>query len=1362
MRSLNSGPIPAREAVMENLPSVRDYERRFLSLETTAPEQSDIEVLFKYPALRDPTEVGAWKRAVTEEVESEDLETKQSKLIMRIRKRFEEQRDSFIQTLIAKTELPELKESNREMIETLERLKEIVRQNDADNMLELRGGMNFLRMGNRSDVGEEASRSLASLINEIKESKRLTRDQQEAISKTIKDLLDQQLAVHEVVTRIGSATRYEQLSEAAKDHVWRLFANKAYKEEIGTIERNQSLRIMCRRAGAPMQIFKGWERDVYQALQDAIKVKDELAQTDDPEKRASLQAQLEQLKEDVRMGVSSITHKDRATWAGPTGEEQVKNGGWAEMRHVIDSLREPDSAGDRVGKTKRGFVFATASTSQASWESMAMKTQIYFEYGIAKNAWKHINLLTENEFVSRFAVDRATTDDPEMMSAEDAQKRLGEDVKSLEKKQREKTLARNQANSNTVDLEREVTSLERVLTSLSGAPLSETAEEDETDEAVALAAVTAGTLPPRKKQKNRQDNRASTEIGEVTESLRRTREQLRTVRNEREAAEQELGQLSGQLSEKQTALEAANVKAAELNDPTKRATRQVALKRAQYGDLMQKLREYLESGSHIDFYTHFTKSQVQTIARLNGVEYDDKNKVLKQKLAEDCEVGDFSGDYCFINADNLGEQNGRLSNDVLARILQTGRSPEVERLIAGAKDKNKIIIVTSFGNSNDVDGGMIARKAAGVGREFDQGKAEEMMEAMGWSAVDLFENWLDDPNIQRALGARPEEIEERYATNLARMQEFRLKYFSGRDGWTMINTNIGSSTKHFFEMTIRRLVDANCDLTRQGFRNSPFFRQLERSNEYTVTITDDNMEREVRWRGQKLNERENAPRTLIARVYKSLMNELQLYYNRSQIGGVTTSVANGMTEDDIQKMGAFVAANQELLYQKMIKLRSIADHPAHSDAERLQMLIDFRENDMRNLTYDLLDENGEFIEEAQNEELWQHYNANSQWLGKLKRNLRESMRRYALTESNANATEEEIEIAEVDYQYHLNERRNFEIRQKALGMQAVGRFADMDKKELGQFFAKNHAKIAVDEMLNLQEEQMRARFEHSSDLRPTMQNYARRLVGKLSKNRIADFARAWGNRMGIGDRFLREVDISLVNDQVKFKMDTEIFRRASAHYAHAIQTGYQNRWSGVFNPNRSNMIYDNAIGVEMSPTGRAYMGALEKRISEDIGDAIDRTIGNNIHVMIKAGKNRGWNVDELMKGYLDARMNDTQEVEYRNGQYQYDFYGRGDRESAERLLRGRGRPGDAENRGGTRISQLDWVFMQETRKRLRHSGWTPNINFGNLGAQPSLTDTRYVGYRHTNPTATTQRTEAERDTAGLTNHGRPIPVAGYY
>lgn len=1396
------GTVPGAQARLQARVSAKEIAGKEVSIEVNAPERADHKLMLH--ELSEQVEKGLVERYVREEVWNRVDNDGNSVWIEDFNRDFEQKKESIYKTLITQRELGEWKESTQEQINLLRELQDIINRQDADAMLSMRGSLNLMGGGRRGDVGYEASQQLAEIFKRVAKQQQITEDSRRAASDAIEKLIRQQLGVEEALAGANPTTRWVDLTPEAQAHVWRFYLNLRWKGELGTIRRSAEFKVLTRRRDtngrrAPWKVMPGADRQVYEAILAWRALNEKLKAEDDPEKRAAIQAEMDEREKFVGEWTSNLTatHDGRME-TGPVGVSQVKQGAWEEIRHTIDLLREGDKWQQGIGQVKKTFVFAGATYDQSSWEAVDLKTRIFYQFGAAKNALKRLDAIAQLPQTER---DQQLRQLFTVTGRPDARDRV---KKEMETQLRE---LRNQRD--TIEGE-----IRKVQSKVREAHSEVTSLQDQLNEAnrIRTSLEAAGYGPGSTSGGNQQRRTSGQSVDDYTAAIRRIQSLETSVsqaqQRERDAQAQ-LNELRadptsatpgapGKLDRVITAIQDLERQIQAGGDPglvQKYEQENDEARQKHISTLREKLVKFVtQSTLENEFETLFDNNDVQAIGNLTGLGSHEDTRHKKWLLSDpslantgDIENQDgvvtFSGDYAFINASALPGQAGRLSPDILQQMLDNVEAyPELKKLVDRLQEENKIVIVTSFTVSNDVDGGMIEKSISQAGRQFDFEAAEQLKKQNKWTDKQLFEHWLDDLNIQRLLGVRPEEVEARYARWIAKNHHLRQTHFNAKDGWTFINTSVSTSTPMFFETMIRRMVDAGVDLTSEGYRMAPFYQQAGQTNEYTYTITDKDLTRKVKFRGEELTVNPEAPKTIVKRVYMSLMKELELYYNRSMMGGQATSNAEWMTEDDIMKLGAFVDANLALIQKKMITLRSIYSElevenpdpnvPPVDPNTVLQKMIDWsegrltrevdgtieRDPGMVNLTYDILDENGNFIEESHNSELWLEFNGTSQYLGKLKRDLREMEKLYANTVVNPNTPPEELEYIEQEYYKALNARRTFEVRQYALGMQAAGRMAEMDNKEVGRVFSNRYAKITSNAILRLQERKMRAVFEYENDVRSigNPKNVAKRLVGRLAKSRVGEWARSMGNTIGIGDRFLREVDQHVIAEQIRDKMDTEIVRRLSAHIAHSIETGYQREWSGVFHPESSDLLFgpDDVRGIDgipitddidapsaqLSPTGERYLKALELRIRDDISDAVDRTILNNRHIMIKAGKKRGWNIDEIMVNGFNARMNDKADIEDRpGGGVQYNMYGRLDfEEPYTRQPDGTLRP----KYDATPVSMVERWLWDETHARMRRSN-AHNNNWNLLRIQRAPRDTQAVHPRHNIPSVAAQHRNAQ-------------------
>lgn len=1335
------GPPP-----IQRRPSAEVVAGQEIGLELTAPEQSDFMLMFRE---LDEAEVGLVSRNIDAELrrkgedgrlfwrgqwedvfdfdaaEDPDNPDQRTEEV----KRQSHQR-AFERFLDERTK-EEIDAEQEAMEKDLNNILEKIKDADVESMADMRQSFNFGRA--RQDLDPEAGKALAGLIDQITTDKNENRALKRQAIKVVETMIKQRIKVRQELLE-GRILTYEQLDSATQARVKDWFMADRRRRDIGTIDRNETLRVLCRHKDrAPASVLKGRVRQVWGARLRYLKNQSQLKIEENEEERARLLEETNADIETVRKFTSKLSAAGNKE-AGdrferdPTGLEQIRHQAWGWIKYTIDNLRESPPAEEQersqLGRPKKTFVYGTGAFAPESWEALNEQNTLFYQFGLARNTLKKLESLgnTEEEKATAFARDFAAVPRTEKIlpTASAEAEKLFEEVKAENAEAHEKQ--------------------KEVEQKLRAAQRKNALAKSQHDSAQATVNAYNKAIASGEKQEQQPDQKKGqggkkVDQGQFNAALTKFKEaqtQLNNTEAEAQEAEEELKEINERVTasdenyhERLELINAGGISETE----GARLDQAEELKKNQYKNLVKKLRAFIDQdGPRADFPSIGADKRV--IERLLGM----KEKEIDNPPV--VYVGE--GDYAFINADKIPEYSKRISSDALKQIMEHPEDyPGISQLLQTLKDQNKIVIVVSFNMTHDPEGGVIEELFTGTGTMFDQQMADELKASNDWTDDQLFEHWLDDLNLQRDLGIRPEEMEERYTAWMARNHQLRTEHLSAEDGWTVINTYISSSAGRFFDNTIRRMVDSGLPLTSDSFRQSPFYRYLDSTNQQTVTITNKSNERKVLWRNEEINAAPEAPKTVLARVYQSIKNRLELYQQHAKIGGQTVSFG-----DDIEKLGAFFLAHKELIEYKMLMLESIYQDPRFTDEERLERMLKWREGRLTDitdaegkvdrglldLTYDLIQENGQFIDENHHPELWKFYNNTHQWEGKLERNLRESRERYAkviarMTTHPDLVDHEEIDDAEADYLYNLGERRNFGVRLRMLGRQAAGEFQNATEEQIAQTFAREYGLETAEKQRSLDEEQMRQIFEMDDSIPLTWwERFNRRASGAIAKTKLADFGRAMAKTLGhltghsIGDIFLNEGDLKQIQVEIDKKLDTSLFRRAAAHSALVIQTGYQEGWRGTLRPKAKSILHprssavreltggEGPTGIYYSPAGELAYQGMRIRVEQDVEDAISRVIGNNMHRMIKSAKDRGWNIDEIMKTFLDAKMNDTQEVELRAGQWQYNMYGR----------------------EPTRISMLEELFLGEVRQRLqRPIGWRALFT-------PSPIDTRYVRARDVN------------------------------
>ncbi len=1270
---------------------------------------------------------------------------------------------------------PEEKERDIHALEkNLEQIINRVKASNAEVASDLKEAFTLGRA--QKDMSPEAGRSLANMINKISDDKEKNNSLKQLAIESLELLLKAEVTSRQQLIE-GRMRSYESLSEGAQHMVkdWYIDFEKGF--DIGTINRNVTLRILTEfrsRFGAPHRVFPGHERDVYDAWVNWNKLSKRLQETSDSAERdrivngydqgdGKMVGGMKQMEEHIEMYTSKITaNVDKHFTLGPTGLTMAHQTSWAEIKNISKLKINPGES-----------TIVSGNASFDNWEMNEIKFQkIYFERAAAENALSRIISLLPTRPPQApvgpghvpgpsgpadphdFSIFGEDGNYNEAIIDAYAQAFANSQFTEVDKRKKRNLAKKGEARDLHHKLEGLEEQVKREKPRLVDAEAKLAAAQKDVAASQALHQAFIDAVNASRTYKREDMEAAGKKLAADNAAFAQAEATVNDIKARLHDLEDEILQLHGRpagtkdksgnpLPEVEGKIHKLEHEAIESDTEQQDRIREAKLEQGKR--LIKALLGYVRQDlPEKDIYAALGKrdrdvTAIAKLAELGTTKTREGNLNLESNKLISVPEG---GKFAFLNAYRIPDFVGRVPTDILDMVMANPeRFPGMPELIKKLEGEGRIIICLAQPITTDVDGGVVDKKYTGSGQTLDMSKAEKLKKQYSCkSDADLFALWLSDLAVQEQMGMRPEEMEERYAVWMAENHLLRDKHFSASKKWTFITSNVVTSTGKYFETMIRRMTDAGYSLTIADFGRFPF-KSLERGAEYAWTAVDESGGREVHWRNKDLHANPEAPQDVAERLYTSLMSSLQLYHQRSKIGGQTTNRINPKGAKGIPDLGNFIAANLNLLEKKMMILRSIYEYPRLETEQRIEMMLQWRRGEqihdengdplfqrpdgrpdagMIYLTYDIMDfytKSGYERLQHVNPELWEELNANVQWQGKLNTEYRKALERHANTVHNPNATIEDIRLAEADLNYHLNEMRNFKMRSHLLGMQASGKFSKMSAEEISIYIADMHSETVSDHLI--------AQVEYGADAlfgtsRLKKMPFNRRLlamvVGYVGRGKIADWARAVGTNLGIGDQFLRNLSDEEMVKLMEKKFDDNLFRHLAAHLAFATRAPGAGNWKGLAHPSAhpSSLFPRTEIGKEIlnlgnkgrklerigggvkldTTTQKLIEHVVKGRIKDDILEAVSRTIRVSMNEFVRAGKSGGWDVDEVMRTYLNEKMNDKQRVRFVNGEWEYRQY----------------------ESDGTPIGMVDEWLGQLVRERMGYS----------LMPGPSPEDARFV------------------------------------
>lgn len=970
------------------------------------------------------------------------------------------------------------------------------------------------------------------------------------------------------------------------------------------------------------------------------------------------------------------------------------------------------------------------SASYTSWEVQGMKDETYLQFGVTWNAYQRIRSLEstptdKNDFISySFPGQKdsrllaATDVETEVRKLKEQFEAINTKISQLEEEITTKDELIAKLTADKTAIESQLTAAQtRLTTALT--PGTATTEYDAANKIV--------------DDLNLRLTKATSVLTTAINEKNNLENQINGLKKDREALAKKYDPYNPDppitpitagvtLTGNKTEVEIAkNIDDEKINRIKAYETARDAGKEAQYDRFKEKLKAYLQSTGYKDFYKHFNENEVKLIAQMNGLgtrknsrtklevldigmggtcggplkikKYDigyDKGREFRKKDAsgKDLEADSkdigfhFQGDFVFINPSTIPQFSGRLSPDAIEQILrEPDRYREIKDIVQYIKDNDVIAIVTSFAVQNDLDGGSVEQDMIKSGRSLNVEAVQKIKERYGWNNIDVFRAWIDDPRIQKEIGIRPDEMIPRIVATRTKLHRWQRELLPEHTIVNITNTTgVASSNDRedppmFFEFMIEQMMSKYGRLSTEDIDNLTFDQQLPTTGEMSYTVIQPNGVLETHFRNEVLTNDERAPKNELDLMYQSLMNQLILYESHSKYYNQARNYTGSKSENEIYRIGTFKRANIDLIQNKMNTLKTLyypsPYGPVLTIEERMAKLIDFRENQMNHLTYELIDDNGKIIANRKNKELWNTFNANIHWHRKLKREQKNAEDRFVSTWLNKRAYRpnaygiSDIDLAEADYLFHKNNRLTYELEVYALGVDGLGMTKGMDATQATCVLADKFVDIDDDQHKRLRIKQFRALHGYDKAHGPNpkgLKMAVNRALGLLMTSVAMDNVRKIG--MGLneiaqanGVRLNIPVDqamISLRPDQIEVlldkKKDDEIVKRLTRRTAHEIKTSGQSSIWGIFDPDTEESIMPgvNSPGMSQDEVSKRLAKAWRTRRNDDFKDAtarfFERHLLGTIFEDVKLG---GYRISELINDVNETRMNDTATPETR-------------------------------------------------------------------------------------------------------------------
>lgn len=730
-----------------------------------------------------------------------------------------------------------------------------------------------------------------------------------------------------------------------------------------------------------------------------------------------------------------------------------------------------------------------------------------------------------------------------------------------------------------------------------------------------------------------------------------------------------------------------------------------------YAAFQEKLKDYVRSINYKDYQSHFTNPEIEALGYLTGmgVNYNEKTgknefapemaehgtaelnlKIKKVDPATGMVIKDakgedtyderkidtnFSGDYVFFNPSKIPEWEGRLSVEYMEQVFRNPeRDPAIKQLIDYAKSNNKILIVTTFPVKLENDGGMVEANAVQTGRALRIDRVQKLKALHGWKNIDVYREWLENPRIQEELGIRPEEMLTRIISDRARIHSWQRELL---DGATVINLNNSVTIpagKHdaplSFEYMMLRQFEKFGRLSAEDVDEIGMYQALPRTNELAFTYNKADNTREIHWRNEILTNNETAPQTELDGLYQAIANQLDFYENRTRYYNNSRRISGPKDYDEIVKTGAYIKAHMDLIANKKLRLKALYLNPdaTLTIEEKTKLLNEFRDKEMAHLSYEILDARGKPKLGQRNRELWEYYNGTAQWLGKLKRNERESRERYVITAVNEHAHEmgpggvSAYQLAEADYNYNKDERLSWEMETYAMGLEALGMTQNMDNKGSAALLADRYVAIKSEQLGQTEERTFRAMRGYDYDLGPdpsSIGEWASRAIGTMATHAATDVMRKMILRINMmaqengidlhlpADRFMLNLRPDQIAEMIRMKDDNQLTTRLARRMGNRMKTGAQETIWDIFSPTDSNLLYKDAYspGLGWDETGKALYEGWQTRVRDDFFDAIDRWFLMYGSEILQDARVSGMPIRQILNTIENAGMNDNAVME---------------------------------------------------------------------------------------------------------------------
>jgi hypothetical protein len=1314
------------------VPSPEDIDGNFSFFKSTAPNRSNIRTM----VLQDPEVPYEETSSELTADETSHLESlvKTERRAMITRGEFE-LNPNFANTILGDIRLlkhdPDWKAYEEDVIKNLDKAQAMLKSEADVNLRDFGVQMNQARGRQQLNISSTGEERFAELIKQMTDERKITTQQRTEIINEIIDIYRRDAHIH---ADLNSTRNWNDLKPVTQDYVKNFFASDSWTDLQGRKKRIFGPLVRARRRNehvghAPYDLMHGAENGrrfmKAQKAFEALRVK--LENEENPTKRETMRKQLDSLMDTMdALAVPLADRFDDSSENVPLGKPQVIRRALSEMVNTIDGVRA------RKGKL---VVNPVAPWDRAGWFSESLSINLRSHWAIAHNALERLELkkpdITEDdpkskdyisgkdEFLTYFAPE-SNTERPEVRvtrSLAEANKERDQAKLRLEKA--EEALAQARIRTEAAHRDFDLADEDKTAIDISlGLRPGENGEIEPVD---------GGARPDRQPRARgngnntqgaaislevRRDFRAATrELREAERAFKLTdaadgsKIETGTAVTARKAAEEELGEINNYIEELKLLLssEITNVevkkgkKTIEVPYDDAWFKNELAKERSeQYSELIQKLKDFLfPNGKYYgaDFYGVFDNREIDLIIKLNGEDLriiTDKtasgkhepamNDVMSGKVTlkdgRELKLG-----YAIVDPGKLiPEQEAKLSTSYISQVFDptNERFKKLQALKNDVEKNGGVILIGGFSANTDISGGMMLPRGG-----FDTKAAEQLKkDNPDWTDHELMLQWMDNLEIQKQLGVRPEEVEAHRMAWFVRTFLLRTELFPAKDNWGFYNTGFVSETVFNIETALDKVASSGEDFSGTTLlQHQPFTGSLpERTNEHSLTVVEDSKQGRLgfreQWRDMEMTDTSlfpNAPQNLLDRFLISIQNRFKLYKQRFAIGGQPTLRKKPKSPDEVIMYGAYVEAYERYITSLEATVEKIYNGRAVKEVgytgsvaalDKLKALSRFYDAKLANVSYDIFDDRGDFNSLSFPQEFQTDWNETRNILGQFKSDLKRERNTYATEQASLVDDPQrpaKIEAARTSYVFAAQRKTQFTLMKESLGKQALGQFS-FDKPDSDRSTAEitsgRLSEEIMDELLMAAETLYRARIKSLSPWLSKKKGkvIARRIKGALSsviqrKERPEVLIRGALHiqntaLLDLTNPLLVDPDPHTIAEWEYQKFHALGLYHLMARIAQRIETGNGRGLEGVLKARSDSNIYDENIdtpSLQRNEVDNALINFIKAGIKKEGADAIDReTNAGIVSRSYMPLKRRGFYYKDYLKVLLHASISDAQ------------------------------------------------------------------------------------------------------------------------